>query len=70
MASQNGSIFLSECDLQNKKKLSNSNSNYIQFQIIFEKTFFVTCSLNLKIYPRNDDAGDVGRKLDQTGKEK
>jgi hypothetical protein len=69
MASQNGSIFLSECDLQKKKK-SNSDSNYLQIQIIFEKTFFVTCSLNLKIYPRNDDAGDVGRKLDQTGKEK
>ena len=42
----------------------------IQIQIIFEKTFFATLSLNLKIYPRNDDAGDVGRKLDQTGKEK
>ena len=62
MAAQNESIFLSEWDLQNKKK------DRIQIQIIFEKTFFATCSLNLKIYPRNDDAVDVGRKLDQTCK--
>ena len=50
-----------------KKKIEfkfnlSSNSNYLQSQIIFE---FATRSLNLKIYPRNDDAIDVGRKLDQ-----
>ena len=66
MASQNESIFLSECDLQNQKNIIELSLNYLKIQIIFEKTSLPTRDLNLKIYPRNNDAAllmFIGTKL-------